>query len=158
MVADAVSLSFLLAFIIPIIMFIKGSDFWWLKLLAYLVITNIGVEGLKMICGTQCPRPTLANNCNAFCRGGAVGGEPGFPSGHMTTSTMFVVIMWLRFGNNYILLAGVPWLLIMAWSRMIKQCHTWQQICAGMFTGLLFALLFALLFPLLLNAKSPWAA
>lgn len=137
MIANGISLTLLLAFLFPVIMLLKDGNYWWGWLLIMLVITNIAVEPLKRL--IRNPRPSDAKNCNAFCRGGDVGGEPGFPSGHMTTTTMFVAMLWLHFKHRYILYAGIPWIILMGWSRWVKKCHTWEQILGGIVTGTIFA-------------------
>jgi len=143
MLAEGVSLTYLLVLIIPIIMFIKTWDNWWVLLIFALLITSVVVRLLKWFFRKLSPRPGTAHNCNAFCMGGPVGGEPGFPSGHMTSTTMFVVALWLHFGNNFILMAGLPWIALMGWSRWAKNCHTWQQVLGGIFTGTVAAHLFS---------------
>ena len=134
-------------------MFFKDNDNWWLWLLLLVIITETLVAFIKIIFGKISPnfekislRPEDAYNCNTFCTGGAVGGKPGFPSGHMATTTMFVIMLSLHFANNYILLLGIPWILLMAWSRWSKKCHTWEQIIAGIFTGGLFAYIYEFIF------------
>ncbi len=124
-------------------MFVKMRDYWWVFLLGAILFTNIVVRQIKWLFRKTSPRPAAAHNCNAFCMGGAAGGEPGFPSGHMTATTMFVVSLWLHLGNNYILLAGTPWIFLMGWSRLAKKCHNWQQVLGGIFTGTAAAYLFS---------------
>jgi hypothetical protein len=60
----------------------------------------------------------------------------------MTTVTMFVAILWLRFGDERILWVGIPWILAMAWARWAKRCHNLIQIAGGVATGVLGAIAF----------------
>ena len=60
----------------------------------------------------------------------------------MTATTMFVGVMWLHYGDTYILVAGIPWILAMGWSRWVKRCHTWQQVVGGIFTGTVFSYIY----------------
>jgi len=82
------------------------------------------------------PRPAGAKNCNLFCQGGAVGGQPGFPSGHMGSSAVLVGLLYDAFPFPTVLIGGIVWLLLMAYSRYAKECHTLTQIVAGTCYGL----------------------
>jgi len=140
MLADSVSMSILFVYLFPTYMFILYKHIWWLWFLVALVSANIVVEGVKGV--LPYGRPAGAKGCDLFCVGGDVGGELAFPSGHMTATTMFVGVMWLHYGHTYILLAGIPWILAMGWSRWIKRCHTWQQVVGGIFTGAVFSYMY----------------
>ena len=137
LIANIVSISFTGTLISCVFMYWYEDDIWWIWLFGGLVVTNILVWGLKLLFGTNPPfaRPTGASGCDAFCLKGPVGGEPGFPSGHMTFSSMFVTALWLRYHNPLILWIGIPWLLAMGWSRWAKRCHNIEQIVAGTLTG-----------------------
>lgn len=121
-------------------MFILYKHIWWLCFLLAVISANIVVEGVKGL--LPYGRPAGAKGCDLFCIGGGVGGEPAFPSGHMTATTMFVGVMWLHYGHTYILVAGIPWILAMGWSRWVKRCHTWQQVVGGIFTGTVFSYIY----------------
>jgi len=140
MLADTVSISILFVYLFPAYMFILYKHIWWLCFLLAVISANIVVEGVKGL--LPYGRPAGAKGCDLFCIGGGVGGEPAFPSGHMTATTMFVGVMWLHYGNTYILVAGIPWILAMGWSRWIKRCHTWQQVVGGIFTGTVFSYIY----------------
>jgi membrane-associated phospholipid phosphatase len=102
-------------------------------LLIGLIGANAAVAGLKRLIGGSgvWGRPAGARGCGALCDGGAVGGEPGFPSGHMTTVTMFVTVMWLWISEWWVLAAGGVWATAVAWSRWVKRCHSVLQIVGG---------------------------
>ena len=140
MLADSVSMSILFVYLFPTYMFILYKHIWWLWFLVALVSANIVVEVVKGV--LPYGRPAGAKGCDLFCVGGDVGGEPAFPSGHMTATTMFVGVMWLHYGDTYILVAGIPWILAMGWSRWVKRCHTWQQVVGGIFTGTVFSYIY----------------
>ena len=140
MLADTVSISILIVYLFPAYMFILYKHIWWLWFLVAVVSANILVEGVKGL--LPYGRPAGAKGCDLFCIGGDVGGEPAFPSGHMTATTMFVGVMWLHYGHTYILVAGIPWILAMGWSRWVKRCHTWQQVVGGIFTGAVFSYIY----------------
>ena len=140
MLANLISITLILSFILPIIMYVTSGDGWWLRLLIAIGILDIiVVPSIKLFIGTKSGRPEGATGCDIFCQTGNNAGEPAFPSGHMATTTLFVVALWLHFKNTYILLVGIPWITAMAWSRWIKQCHDEQQIIGGIITGILFA-------------------
>lgn len=135
-VANAVSLTFIAAFVIPGYLWYRG-DMWQGRLLGGVVATNVAVAGLKEVFGSAgfFGRPAAASACDLLCRGGSVGGVPGFPSGHVATVATVVSAAWFHWGDLRILWIGIPWLLAMAWSRWAKSCHNWQQIVAGTVVG-----------------------
>jgi membrane-associated phospholipid phosphatase len=136
MLADAISVSLILAFAVPIVAFIRGRDIWWLWLLGGLLVINFSVEAVKPLFSTNPPfcRPAGAKACDIFCMGGSVGGAPGFPSGHMTNTTLFAASLCYRYPS--FVWIGVPWIGAMGWSRWVKECHNLTQIVGGLFTGL----------------------
>lgn len=137
LVANIVSISFTGTLIGCVFMYAYEGDIWWIWLFGGLIVANVLVWGLKLLFGTNPPfgRPSGASGCDAFCLKGPVGGAPGFPSGHMTFSSMFVMALWLRYHNPLTLWIGIPWLLAMGWSRWAKRCHNIEQIVAGTLTG-----------------------
>jgi membrane-associated phospholipid phosphatase len=133
---DAISLSLLLVYIIPI-----GLMFYDIKhyvmLLAVLFVAST-TEFMKPFIPS--PRPKGAKDCNLFCEGGAVGGQPGFPSGHMGSLAVFVGLLYDAFPSPAVFLGSLLWLVLMAYSRYAKHCHTFTQIVAGTCYGLAVAL------------------
>ena len=147
MLADAISMSLILAFAIPVVAFMLDRDIWWMWLLGALIFINFAVEGVKPLFSTEPPfgRPAGAKACDIFCMGGAVGGAPGCPSGHMANTTLFVASLCYRYPSfGWI---GVPWIAAMGWSRWIKQCHNLTQIGGGLITGLVAAALLCTVAP-----------
>ncbi len=138
--ANAVSLTFFSSFLIPLILYIQTYDLFYIKLIGGLVAANAAVEIVKPLFGRSgfYGRPVGATACDAFCIRGPVGGRPGFPSGHMTNVSMLVAALWWHTQSPAILVIGIPWIAAMAWARYTKQCHNWQQIVAGIFTGACF--------------------
>ncbi len=124
LVANAVSLSFAAAFVVPGILWLRG-DAWGGRLFGTVMATNLAVAGLKQIFGSAgvFGRPAGAAGCDALCRGGAVGGQPGFPSGHVATATVLVSAMWFHTKDTRVLVVGLPWITAMAWSRWAKHRH-----------------------------------
>ena len=136
-IANAVSMSFVAAFVIPGWMFMRTREAWYGRLLGSIIAANIAVAGLKPAFGRggAFGRPVGALGCDLLCRGGAAGGQPGFPSGHMTTAALLVSALWFHGGSQWTLWIGVPWVAAMAWARWSKRCHNWQQIAAGTILG-----------------------
>jgi membrane-associated phospholipid phosphatase len=123
--ADVISLS---ALFVPV-----AGAVWtgsW-ALLIGLIGANAAVAGLKRLIGGSgvWGRPVGAHGCGALCDGGAVSGEPGFPSGHMTSVAMFATVMWSWSSIDWRIMAA--WVLAVAWSRWVKRCHSVLQILGG---------------------------
>jgi membrane-associated phospholipid phosphatase len=135
-VANAVSMSFIAAFIIPGALWLRG-DAWGGRLLGAVVATNLAVVGIKQAFGSASVfgRPPGAVGCDTLCLGDPVGGQPGFPSGHVATATVLVSALWVHDGGPLVLAVGLPWVAAMAWSRWTKQCHNWVQIAGGAVLG-----------------------
>ena len=99
-------------------------------------------------------RPKGASNCDYFSRNGlAKPGTPGMPSGHMTHTTIFATVMilgrfWSARGRDIslenILFYGVniSLVLVMAFARYYKKCHTEFQIICGTVLGILLGYIF----------------
>ncbi len=130
--ANLISLS---ALFVPIV---GAAWFSSWRLLAGLIGANAGVALIKQLLGGSGPwgRPVGARGCGALCEGGGAAGEPGFPSGHMTTVTMFVTVMWLWISEWWVLAAGGVWATAVAWSRCVKRCHSVVQIVGGATFGI----------------------
>lgn len=139
--ANAVSVTFTLGVILPAAFFLGTQDFYYVALLGGVVGANALVMGIKpLVTGLfgnaeWSRRPVGARDCDALCDGGASGGRPGFPSGHVTTAAMCVTGLWLRGGDPLALWLGVPWVAAMGWARWAKHCHNSQQIAGGAVFG-----------------------
>lgn len=133
--ANLVSMSFVLALLAPLGLYMWTGDGYYAWLAAAIVAANVVVAALKPLFArwgaAWTRRPAGATDCDALCMQGAAGGAPGFPSGHMTSVVMAVVGIWLRTGDQNVLTVGVPWIAAMAWARWAKHCHTWPQILGG---------------------------
>lgn len=134
MIANAVSIS---AFAVPLAVTVANPTPWHVRLIGLLILVNVGVAALKPLFGRTgwFARPAGARDCDLLCMAGPAGGAPGFPSGHMTTVTFWVVATWLQSKDRRVLWWGVPWIAAMAWARAAKSCHNWQQILGGIVVG-----------------------
>jgi len=108
-------------------------------------------------------RPEGAYNTDYFSRNGKVSTDtPGFPSGHMTTITIFSVFMilvkWQFNGslsdffvnNNRYCLVHLFLIFITGVARYVKKCHNIVQIVAGTIFGFIMSLLFYFMMKLFL--------
>lgn len=135
LVADIISLTIMIPVIIPVLLYAAGYGPYYGLLFSGILAVNAVAAGIKELTGYWSPRPAGAAACDAFCIGPIVEGQPGFPSGHMTTITMFIGSLWFQFHDTMILYIGVPWAIAMGWARVAKRCHTWFQVVGGLILG-----------------------
>ena len=92
-------------------------------------------------------RPAGACDCDYLSSCGPVPeNTPGLPSGHMSTTSYFVVynILYIL-KNNYnklLILPNIILLIGMGWARIKKLCHNLTQVILGTFLGALIAYIF----------------
>jgi membrane-associated phospholipid phosphatase len=126
---------------IPVFVFVTFQNLLALKVTG-LVLTANGLTALIkwLTRDAQSPflkRPAGAQGCNLQLTG-FQGGRPGFPSGHMATTTAFWTCAWYIVPPEYktaTLVAGSALSLAMMWSRMKKSCHTFLQCIVGSILG-----------------------
>lgn len=85
-------------------------------------------------------RPANAMNCSIFNTGGSYINRIGMPSGHVLLTT------YILLSTGYLLNFSLPsmigiyiWILLMAISRIKKNCHTILQVIIGFIIGALIA-------------------
>ena len=86
-------------------------------------------------------RPNGAMNCSLFNTGGLVDHKSGFPSGHVTSISFLMNILWLRSKKNdwkNIFLYNFP-IVLMGYARIMKGCHNLIQVLAGYLLGYIVA-------------------
>jgi membrane-associated phospholipid phosphatase len=130
--ANAISLTLLLTYIIPMSLLLYTQDVTYLFIGISCFLIGTYIERIKPLFDS--PRPEGAMDCNAFCSGGLVEGQPGFPSGHVATVTLFVLLMG-AYTQSYYWLLGIIWIGFVGWSRYEKRCHSVEQIGGGVLTG-----------------------
>lgn len=87
-------------------------------------------------------RPPNANNCNIYNKGGDASNRVGMPSGHVLITTFillslgYIYTQQTVYFNSYTVFAGV-FILLMAISRIKRNCHTVLQVLVGFILGLL---------------------
>jgi len=132
---DAISMTLVVANLAPLLLTCYNTKFFVL----FIAVTFVwlSVEAIKPF--IHSPRPPHAIRCDRWCQSGPSGGNPGFPSGHMASVAVFVTLLYFYVPSIPVLIAGLTWLMAMAWSRYKKQCHTIHQILGGTVYGILCA-------------------
>lgn len=97
-------------------------------------------------------RPEGAKQCDYLSRNNMYTNKsPGFPSGHMTTTTLFCVSQMLKAystqikqNTSYIYGIHVTIIILMGLARYYKKCHSILQILSGCVLGGVMAWLYHL--------------
>lgn len=131
--------------IFPIYCFFAGNIFYALQLILYGILLDLSISSIKWATSklssvpSWMKRPPNACDCDMFNRGGKVGGEPGFPSGHsaMVCYSMLSVSQYFQpiYQNSYF----IAFLIILGTltARWMKSCHNLIQIIIGAILGIL---------------------
>lgn len=94
-------------------------------------------------------RPDGAIDCNVFNCGGISSNESGFPSGHMTSVSLYMNAILLKSNKELtiknVFLYNIPCIL-MGIARYNKNCHNVIQIIFGYLLGISFAYLLNILY------------
>lgn len=133
---------------------------------AYTSIVNVDIDSFKFLMGLltatlssdvlkRIPypdalyqitrRPEGASNCDYLSKNGpASKNAPGFPSGHMTTTSFFATYIILKTELSFtelttkqkpLIFVSVSLILAMSWARYYKKCHNITQIIGGIVWG-----------------------
>jgi membrane-associated phospholipid phosphatase len=141
---ETVSYSLIGIIALPIILFIVKRDIKFLYIVLFSISTNMIHHIIKNYSLNYnyefTKRPQGATNCNLWANNGNVEGRPGFPSGHVTSTTAFFTSIYLLFPEyqSLAISVGPIYTIFMAYSRMYKKCHTLLQTIAGGFLGYAF--------------------
>jgi len=129
---DLLSLSVLLVYIIPGVLYVYTGSVRDLIALAGVIATGTLSEGIKhLIIGTRSPRPKGASGCNLLCSDGLQEGKPGMPSGHSATVAFFAGYYMEETTNPWIIGALIIFAVSVMYSRYTKRCHSMEQIVTG---------------------------
>lgn len=79
--------------------------------------------------------------------------DSSFPSGHNTFAAALAISFILRYPNRYVITAGITFMLIMGWARLMKGVHYPADILAGWSVGLFYGFTLAAAFPKLLDTS-----
>ena len=143
-IANLVSLSAILLFILPWGFFVATNSrvFLWLGVVASLADGSTKIW--KRIFGTESVfgRPVGACDCDILCRNGDQSGRRGFPSGHMTITSVVCIAFALIYGGLARWTSAMVMIGVMGWARYVKRCHNLIQISVGTIYGFFVATLF----------------
>lgn len=98
-------------------------------------------------------RPNGAKDTNYLSNNGlCANNTPGFPSGHMSTTSYFCIYNILFIINQtklfnklqkiLLICTNLIIIFLMGWARIYKKCHTFIQVCAGIILGTIIAIIF----------------
>jgi membrane-associated phospholipid phosphatase len=132
---DVISITFPLIFIGLIIA--SFYNIVYLYLLIAIFIFDVLAYAIKVAFGNKgpCARPKGACQCDILGLSHDDAGKPGFPSGHVATTTMVVIGLFHITKSPIIAIIGLIYIVLMAISRFRMRCHTPLQILAGFVLG-----------------------
>jgi membrane-associated phospholipid phosphatase len=136
---NIISFSVNFMFLVPLVIYCCNKDIRMLKIFCIGVLLITSVNPLKHIIVEHFTnidflyRPKEAYDCNFLNEGGKVGGEPGFPSGHMAVSSYIITSLYLYYNKG--LDMGILYVLLVAFARMNKRCHNIYQVVGGIIYG-----------------------
>jgi membrane-associated phospholipid phosphatase len=144
-VANAISLSAILLFLLPWGFFVATNRavFLWLGVVASLADGSTKIW--KRVFGVEpkvFARPVGACDCDILCRNGDQTGKYGFPSGHMTITSVVMVAFALIYSQWTCVMYAILTICMMGWARHVKRCHNWIQISVGTIYGFFVATFF----------------
>lgn len=142
-ILDLASMSVLLGYIIPPVLFIITKNIIHLKAFIGLLATSVISESLKYnFIKNLSPRPFGATDCNLFCNDGNQAGRPGMPSSHSSEAAFIVGYYYQLIDNRYIRVSLVIYAASIMLSRYLKSCHSIPQIIVGALLGIFLHLFF----------------
>lgn len=109
----------------------------YLHLLIAILIFDVLAYAIKVAFGNKPPfaRPKGACQCDILGLSHDDAGKPGFPSGHVATTTMAVIGLFHITKNPIVAIIGFIYIVLMAFSRFRMRCHTTLQIFGGFVIG-----------------------
>lgn len=150
---DIVSASFLLVFILPWVFYLLTEQEAYIYLFIAVIVFGVIIEFVKYAFGSKgmYGRPIGAKGCDLLCLSPNDEGKPGFPSGHTAIATFFILCFLSTIlvlggrergredgiGIGVGFLIGLGWIYAIARSRILKKCHTKEQVIAGGIAGIL---------------------
>ena len=137
-IVNLISMSVVLLYIIPPVLYIITKNVIHIKAFLGIIGTTFISEVLKyFFIGDLSPRPEYAKNCNMLCNDGNQAGRPGMPSAHSAEAAFILGFYYQQYDNIYIRLSLIIYTCLVMLSRYLKKCHTFNQVFAGAFLGLL---------------------
>lgn len=126
---DIISLTLVPLLLSPIYFWYSTQNTYHLVGFAGIMITSLSVELLKNFIFPNQHRPSKAKGCDLFCLHKTDENKPGMPSGHAATVAFYGTFYNIK-NPLYII-----YVVLMAVSRYMKNCHTIPQIIAGLLFG-----------------------
>jgi membrane-associated phospholipid phosphatase len=142
-IAYAISLSILAVPVVPVYAWWITQNSLYMYILPYSFVFAIFVKFLKTK-NTWSLRPVSACDCNILGNNGPVGGEPGFPSGHMAFTTVILMSTALHLDDPVLYTIVAGWIVGMAWSRIVTGCHDKIQVFGGLAIGGIASMLYVM--------------
>ena len=134
---DIISLSVLLVYIIPAILYVNTHNIRDLFAIIGITGSVAASEGIKyFVIKERSTRPIGATDCNLWCTDGIQEGRPGMPSGHSLMATFFAGYYFNETDDILIKIGLVIFAVAVMISRYTKRCHSIEQIVAGSLLGL----------------------
>ena len=134
---DIISLSVLLVYIIPAILYVNTHNIRDLFAIIGITGSVAASEGIKyFVIKERSTRPIGAIDCNLWCTDGIQEGRPGMPSGHSLMATFFAGYYFNETDDILIKIGLVIFAVAVMISRYTKRCHSIEQIVAGSLLGL----------------------
>jgi membrane-associated phospholipid phosphatase len=135
--ADFISIFPLFIIVISIFQILFFRD---LELTGLLII-GIIIERILKTIKKDMHRPKGAKNCNIFSNEGLRPPKsPGFPSGHMITTTIFMGYILKNSESNVLKGFSILLVFLTGWARIYKGCHTLFQVISGFVFGLIISM------------------
>lgn len=146
LIPELVSLSLIVILVLPLAFFAFTRRTLFLILFFYTIAFSTTIELIKRNKPRLPPfqRPVDAVGCDLLGLSPSDALKPGYPSGHVATTTMVLLTLAGLLRSPALALFSLLWIYAMAWSRHLKRCHTPLQTTAGAFYGLAAAALFLL--------------
>lgn len=135
---DLVSVSIVGYICFPFLKFIESKETLYLVLGISILVVDYSTKAIKYFTKNIhdiFKRPLGAYDCDIFCRNKLREGDPGFPSGHVTTMAFFTTFVYLQTKNMPFTYFNIIWTLLVSLSRYKKKCHNEFQITAGIMYG-----------------------
>lgn len=142
--ADAISTSTSLLFIVPLIVFFVYRSHTLLVISIGSFTASVVAEIIKRYVTINIPhfkRPQGARACDVLCLAGSSEHESGMPSGHASSTAFVATYLLLTSKSDIINTAAVLYWLAVCYSRYKKRCHTIAQLAAGTVLGVTIAFL-----------------
>jgi membrane-associated phospholipid phosphatase len=136
-ISETISMSIVLLYGIPIILYFYTNNVIHLKAFIGLVGTTTLSEFIKhFYIKDYSPRPVGAANCNLLCNNGNQEGKPGMPSSHSATVAFFTAFYYWQTQNEFVRSGLIGYNILIMLSRYIMKCHTIPQIMVGTMLGI----------------------